>query len=52
MVHGRAAPTVDHLHDWLDACHQAHKGDVQRAVARLGLVDLITRFSLYVEADG
>jgi hypothetical protein len=51
MLSAGQAPSVDHLHDWLDACYQAHKDDVKRAVARLGLTDLITRWSLYVEPD-
>lgn len=45
------APTIDGLHDWLDACYTIHKDDVHRAVARLGLTDLITRWSLYVEPE-
>ena len=45
------APTIDGLHDWLDACYQIHRDDVQRAVARLGLTELITRWSLYLEPE-
>lgn len=46
------APTIDHLHEWLQGCYEAHRDDVQRAVAQLGLVDLITKWSLYVEPEG
>lgn len=45
------APTIDNLHAWLETCYQTHKHDVHRAVAHLGLTDLITRWSLYVEPD-
>lgn len=45
------APTVDHLHDWLDACYLAHRDGVQDAVRHLGLTDLITKWSLYVEPE-
>lgn len=45
------APTIDNLHAWLETCYQAHKGDVHRAIAHLGLTDLITRWSLYVEPE-
>ena len=49
MLAAGAAPSIDHLHDWLDGCYQAHRDDVRRAVARVGITELITRWSLYVE---
>lgn len=45
----RKAPGVDNLHEWLQACYEAHKDDVHAAIRHLGLTDLITRWSLYVE---
>lgn len=51
LMAARKAPTIDHFHDWLESCYQMHRNDVQRAVARLGLVDLITKYSLYVEPE-
>jgi len=44
-----SAPTIDHYHRWLDDCYRAHRDDVRRAAAHLGLVELVTRWSLYVE---
>ena len=44
-----SAPTIESLAAWLDACHAAHKDDVPRAVALLGVTDLITRWGLYVD---
>lgn len=45
------APSIDHYHQWLHACYEAHKEDVHKAVKHLGLVDLITKWSLYVEEE-
>lgn len=50
LAAGRA-PTITHLHAWLDACYQAHRDGVHDAVRHLGLTDLITRWSLYVEPE-
>jgi len=49
LIADGTAPTIDHYHEWLTACYQAHKTDVYRAVAHIGLTELITRWSLYVE---
>lgn len=51
LLAGGSAPTGDHLQDWLDACCRAHRDDPRRAAARLGLVDLITRWSLYLDPE-
>lgn len=45
------APGIGHLHAWLDACYHAHRDGVQDAIKHLGMTELITKWSLYVEPE-
>lgn len=51
MFSAKSAPSVANFHHWLDLCHLAHKNDVRSAVEWLGLTELITKWSLYVEPE-
>lgn len=50
-INAGRAPSIGHLHAWLDACYLAHRDGVQDAVRHLGLTELITKWSLYVEPE-
>lgn len=42
---------VTDLFDWLQHCYEAHKNDVQLSLDHLGVTDLVTKWSLYVEPE-
>ena len=50
-VNSGNAYNIGHFHDWLDRQYARHKDDVKEAVKRLGLTELITRWSLYIEPE-
>lgn len=50
LANGKA-PTSQHLHEWLHACYEAHKDDVYAAAKHIGLTELITKWSLYIDPN-
>lgn len=45
------APNILHLYTWLDKMYEFHKNGVNDAIKTIGLVDLITKWSLYSTQD-
>lgn len=42
-------PDIKHFHEWLDAMYQLHKSCPKAAAEHLGVTELITKWSLYVD---